>query len=325
MPSMVCRISHRPGQPLGLCIYPAMSFLDLPREVRDMIYEYILIDTNPILVYSVPTNADNNYEIPQNYKFRPRTSHLTLGLLRVNREIAMESASLFYYHNTFQFGDRYRSASLYNPFPGGFDYWDALYSFLSCIGSRNRNRLRKIEMDISRPQLVTKDEHGTVSSYMRDSWWLKKVHSRDTYTRKNGPEYDGSRYDDISPAIEAVFRILGKKGPKLRLSLILDFQIFPEDPVSPYRVGWGGEIPRHVELMRKRFTALPDKQEERVDVLWEGGDTKRRFLDRIEVLVHDGWQIVSYSDVFGPHKLPNRPWLDPSVFFTLRRKGRSEL
>lgn len=327
---MICRIRHRAGEPLGLAIYPAATLMTLPREVREMIYEPLLIDSSPITVYSEPPYAPDDDEKARIHSRSSKFPHLALSLFRVNRIIAIESASLFYHHNTFKFGGRHQPTLSYiNVHPKNTDYWDALYSFLYCIGPRNRARLRYIEADISRPLPVTKDTDGTVSSLVTDSW-MRKVHARDQHKRIYPPVHDGPYsslvFDDVSPAIDAVFRILGHHGFKLQLGLIMEFGIWPRLYSEEYLSGWSEEVPDHVEAMRKRFTRLPNREGERVEVLWKGGGNKSRFIWSSARLVKDGWEIVGVQDIFGPPtELDSRINWRTSVSFTLRRKGISSL
>ncbi|KAF2192380.1 hypothetical protein K469DRAFT_716915 [Zopfia rhizophila CBS 207.26] len=331
MPRMICRIRHRAGEPLGLAIYPAATFMTLPREIREMIYEPLLIDSSPITVYSEPPYVPDDDNQARIYSPSSKFPHLTLSLFRVNRTIAIESASLFYHHNTFKFGGRHQpTLSHMDVHSKNTDYWDALYSFLYCIGPRNRARLRYIEADISRPLRVTKDTDGTVCSLVSGSW-MRKVHGRDQHARIYPSVCDESYprlavFDDVSPAIDAVFRILGHHGFKLQLSLIMDFGVWPQLYGEEFLFGWSEEVPDHVEAMRKQFTRPPNGEGERVEVLWKGGGEKSRFIWSSERLVQEGWEIVGVRDIFGPPtELDSRINWGASVCFTLRRKGISSL
>ncbi|KAF2815999.1 uncharacterized protein BDZ99DRAFT_457916 [Mytilinidion resinicola] len=329
MPRKVCRIRRRAGEPLGLAIYPAETFMNLPREVREMIYEHLLIDSSPIIVYSEPPDPPDAAKRARTHSWSSKYPHLTLGLLHVNRTIAIESASLFYAHNTFKFGDLHHPTQpQHYGFPDhtGIEYWDAIYSFLYCIGPQNRARLRSIEADISRPPPVIKDTDGTVSSRIPGSW-MRKVHSRDQHTRIYPPVYDATwpdfAYDDVSPAIDAVFRILGQQGLKLQLSLIMEYDRWPQLYYEEHYVsGWSEEVPDHVEAMRKRFTLLQNGEGERVEVLWKGGGEKGRFVRSTKSLVEGGWEIVDVQDIYGPPaEFTSRIRLTASVCFTLKRKA----
>ncbi|KAF2500653.1 hypothetical protein BU16DRAFT_557110 [Lophium mytilinum] len=333
MSGKVCRLRLRAGEPVGLSIYPAETLMSLPCEVREMIYELLLVDSVPITVYShrltSPYTPNNDQRAPL-HSASSRFAHLTLGLLRVNRTIAMESASLFYSHNTFKFGDRHQS-TLYHADgpPEQNDYWDAIYSFLYCIGPEYRARIRYIEADISRPIPVTKDTDGTVSSLVDDSW-MRKVHSRDQHAYIHGPVHDMiSRYgemtfDHVSPAIVAVFRSLGHYGLKLQLALMMEYNVWPHLYHEEYISGWSNEVPDHVEAMRKRFTRLPNGEGERVEVLWKGRAHKSWFMGSSATLVKDGWELVDVQeDSISSKEFTRQFNLEESVGFTLKRTGAS--
>lgn len=291
--------------------------MSLPREVRDKIYRSLLVASGPIAVYPNHQNLLS--------EGRPRgeltnVSSLTFGLLRVDKEISIEAAAQFYHHNMFRFGEP-QDCHLVGP-------WDALYSFLLTVGQRNRNNIRYLEVEISRPIAVAKDTDGTISSLQNGSFWLRKVHARDQHNRIYSPvcdqQYLGTSVDCISPAIDAVFRILGPHGSTLQLSLVLRFAEIPGLTFceSGGRSGWSAEVPDYIEQMRTQFTSLSVGDGARVEVLWKGMHFKSEFLSKVKRLEKDGWNVLCMQDFFGPPEKWNSA-SGPTICFTLRRTGMS--
>jgi len=311
---MICRLKYRKGQPLGLTIYQGPTFSSLPLEIRNKIYEDLLIAPDPLTVYSAPPDRSDEHR----GGVYPKLFPLTLGLLRVNKTIAAEAAAVFYHRNTFAFSAPYHSFE--------FDTWDPLYSFLLTIGATNRAHLLRLEAAISRPMEIIKDADGTITTCAYGPRWLRKVYARDQHLRVY-PPVDSNRVigltvDYVSPAIEAVFRILGPNGSNLRLSLTMVDGYLPGialfyDDYSDWNSWWSLEIPDYVEIMRSQFTSRFPGDEGRVEVLWEGSSVKSAIdpaVDRVEKL---GWEIIEMKEPFGP----SGRW-GPMVFFTLRRVRR---
>jgi hypothetical protein len=207
MGPIVCRLKVRKGEPIGLTIYPGPTFVSLPLDIRNKIYGLLLIASQPVAVCSKPLGEQ--FGDPR--ETYPKVAALTFGLLRVNKMISVEAAAVFYHRNVFKFGGSHDCHLV--------DGWHPLYSFLFTIGDRNRAYLQYLEAEISRPRAVTKDTDGTISSLVEGSFWMRKVHARDQHTRIYPPvddqPYLGPSVDYISPAIEAVFRIMGSTGSKL--------------------------------------------------------------------------------------------------------------
>ncbi|KAK7542441.1 uncharacterized protein J3D65DRAFT_613811 [Phyllosticta citribraziliensis] len=69
-------------------LYQFPKFLDLARELRDMVYKYLIVHHNEIF-------------IPRDWKFSERL-HLTMGLLTVSKQVHEESIELIYGENQFR-------------------------------------------------------------------------------------------------------------------------------------------------------------------------------------------------------------------------------
>jgi len=88
-----------------------MSFLDLPREMRDMVYAQALIFEEAI---ELSTYSEQDVEIPQNSSWKPRLIAVkacrqnvkpALRILRVSRQLNEEASPVLYGQNEFRFTD----------------------------------------------------------------------------------------------------------------------------------------------------------------------------------------------------------------------------
>jgi hypothetical protein len=116
-----------------------LSFLDLPGEIRTQIYKLALvfegIETDarmPSRSHTLNCAVDTHREVmsPDHYRTWQSTVRPALGLLRLNKQINAEAASVFYGHNEFRFTS-----------PNGRD---TLEAFCKTIGEANTRRLAKI-------------------------------------------------------------------------------------------------------------------------------------------------------------------------------------
>lgn len=76
------------------------TLLILPAELRNRIYEYALVEREPIQLWPSPTS------------FEPRFRHVP-GLLSANRQVRAETIPIFYYRNSFATGQMSRVAAMY--------------------------------------------------------------------------------------------------------------------------------------------------------------------------------------------------------------------
>ena len=306
MPPIVCRLKYRKGKPLGLSIYPGLTLLSLPLEIRNKIYSQLLVTQERITVWSAPSLVPSEALGSQN----PKLPSLTLSLLRVNKTISLEAAAIFYYSNTFLFT--------------GPETWDPLYSFLLIIGAKNRGHLKHIEAGISKPIQLKSHPDGTLTIRASDTHWTCTVFPRDIYSRSYPPEvgsvYGELEVDYVSPAIEAVFRILGPSKTTLRLDLIMEPGFLPGvqlaiDDYVPDSNRWSLEIPDHVERMRREFTAASGG-DNKVEVVWKGSGSRDYFDREVGHIRKIGWEILEVEERY---RQPER-W-GPLILFTLRRQG----
>ena len=95
-----------------------VSFLDLPRRVRNNIYKRLLVLRHPLYIFQEQKNSPIE-------SFAPERPFRWLALLRTNRQIHIESSAVLYGMNQFHLED-------ITPLQA-----DLLQSFLDCIGPLN--------------------------------------------------------------------------------------------------------------------------------------------------------------------------------------------
>ncbi|KAH0541376.1 hypothetical protein FGG08_004140 [Glutinoglossum americanum] len=118
-----------------------MSFLNLPRELRDIIYtnslevpHYGHWETPPIIDLPIRSRAHPYDRHPHPPTFW--TSRNTLALLSTSRLICSEATHLLYAARIFRFN--------------GPEAWKSLHDFLLSVGHTNRMRIREIHVERSR-------------------------------------------------------------------------------------------------------------------------------------------------------------------------------
>lgn len=110
------------------------SFLTLPREIRDTIYELALVNPSPIVVWSAKLRKSMPWGRPRfvwvyslDYNREAIASsvrNLMPNIILCNRTVALEASSIFYGKNTFSF-------------QGDHD-WIPVITWLHAIGGHNR-------------------------------------------------------------------------------------------------------------------------------------------------------------------------------------------
>lgn len=115
------------------------SFLELPRELRDNIYEKVLVFAEPIELAPFGgefeqwqhgiSERPNVYQYRHAHRFRNEICPC-LRLFRVCKQIYMEACGVYYSENAFRFSNRMG--------------WDAMVRFLALIGTHNSSLLRDV-------------------------------------------------------------------------------------------------------------------------------------------------------------------------------------
>lgn len=88
---------------------PSSPLLELPREIRDMIYKNLLIQDGPIIIHACDTDF-SNYRTRRKLRFsgqaaRPKPSKN--AILMANKQISLEAIAISYQHNNFRVGNEY--------------------------------------------------------------------------------------------------------------------------------------------------------------------------------------------------------------------------
>lgn len=315
MPRQVVRISRRKEQPLGLTISPAKGFLDLPRELRDKIYHYSLVASEPIVVWSGRCGYDLNETHDSSGTLTVTSSkvvkaksavldNLALGLPRCCRQISREAAHILYHYNTFRFlGDR---------------LWSPLYAFLRMIREESRNSLRSLEVEVCHPGRVWQHTDGTRAYPGR--WSHEEVIPRSAFSQRCSLHFEEGLVEHLDPAIEACFRVIGNRRSSLSLILQLDEGLFPG--LAEWRDEQHGDdsvlnldLPLMIETCRQELTGESGFPS-RVEVLWKGECPRDGFLSQTQLIDEKGWVMldtqerVEYSPLFPKF----------SMLFTMRRR-----
>ena len=307
MPERVCRIRRRKGLRLGLCISDKIGFLDLPVELRDNIYRFILIASEPITIRS--------YIMDERAEKKTATGHeaLTMGLLRCNRQISYNAAAIFYQFNTFHFAgydmDMLRSM---DPSRTDHSHWTGLYVFLQMIGPANRFHLQSLQIRFPKPQQVYQHADRTLTSMKNFQVMPRSAYCAQLNSMEPAEE---GLMDYVDPAIEACFRILGTKsnrGASLTLTIMLDQYYLPGLELLEFeqlsdRYTFDLAVPIMIEKMRLDLTATPppppppdDDAAAAADcgvkVLWKGECAKEQFVDHMERIPDCGWVILDQKE-----------------------------
>jgi hypothetical protein len=254
-----------------------MSFLKLPREIRDQIYELSLFTSQPIIVWdgTFYINAYVYWDWVAR-RNRPRISalqELTLGLLRVNRLVASEAACTFYRLNTFRFE--------------GTSPWDALCIFSNLVG-KNKRWLRHLHLQMKQPpEKVLPHLHGTFIS--EEKWALQQLYDYDEELHQFCEPHKYGFVEYICPALRLFFKVIGKDVP-LTVVVALESGYLPGFPNhliehDPDRLFWGMTIPTSMEYFREKFAG-------NMEILWKGDCMTMHFLRRLDEIKSRGWEVI---------------------------------
>ena len=303
------------------------SFVTLPREARDFVYEFSLVASLPIVVWSAKETCvsrpkdqkdhDNpNYDLRDLFVYGLKwdreamtssVQNLALGLFRCNRTIAPEAISTFYSKNTFSF-------------LGEHD-WIPIISWLDRIGETNRGYLSNLEASVRRLSTAFQYSDGTrarIRRYSKNEIFQRSPH----FSRPSEPLPQGE-VENIDPAIETIFSILGRSegAPKLTFTLKLNFDLIPgivvieesQDGEDSY---FSMDLPNLVEKWRIDYTT--DFRCRPVEVIWKAESYRKASTDKRELIKEQGWEILKEEEA--EKSWPRSGTRYPTMRFTLRRK-----
>jgi hypothetical protein len=291
MTKKVCRLRWVPGEPLGLHIYEQTTFLHLPREIRDTIYGFSLVTADVITIVSKDHERSVQGSQAQVYSCEPNTtqfkiSQLAVNLLFCSRIIAAEAATILYKQNTFRFiGEDYLR---------GEENWQNFYLFLQGIGAQNRAHLQSLEVGVREPARVWQHGDGSRSSF--DGWASRRVYFYEPNVHGKAESFTEGDVHHVDPAIRPAFRLLGKFGEQLNISLLLEPNSLPgvrmwEDEQHRERNSWTMELPQLIERCRRDFCTCHCRC--RVAVVWKGTIVTEDFDSQLSLMKEVGWSVVS--------------------------------
>ncbi len=299
--------------------HPPTTFLTLPREIRDLIYEYALVAEFEVRVwtgswrYMPPTvngvqPADFSplyYKLDINHDVKAATlNSLAFNLLRCgNSTVAAEAACTFYTQNEFTF---FRDHN-----------WGPIVQWLEGIGTRNRSLITRLAIANYRPRLVIQESDGTRPR--SEGVQFKYIHPRSHHFAPAGkPCNEGEgEVDDINPSVETVFSLLGGSRDRLlSIRFYLDNNQLPGLRLSSSDEDDHDLFPFSPDLfyLIEKFCALYlCESAEKVEVLWVAQISRSAFRAKKTAMENTGWQIVRTRNInpvrFSPDELFVRGWM----------------
>lgn len=303
--------------------------MNLPQEVRDEIYTLSLNSSSAIIVHSskltctwqtdeTSAESNKNSRLVMQLKLdqsatRSSVQDLVLGLLRCNRATTVEASKIFYSKNVFSF-------------IGDHD-WTPIITWLEAIGEQNRDYLTSLEATIRRLSTSWQYSDGSralIRNFRNNEFFPRSVHFTCPKTVPEG------EVENINPAIETVFSILGRYryslGPKLTLTLLLHFDLIPgiivlttnEDVEISY---FSMDLPNLMEHWCANYTTGHDSRP--VEVLWKAESFREESIGKRNLIEAQGWEILNEEGAERLQIIRNdpreyKPY--PTMKFTLRRK-----
>ncbi|KUJ13055.1 uncharacterized protein LY89DRAFT_200147 [Mollisia scopiformis] len=331
-----------------------LSFMDLPLEIRKMVYSMALISPTPLIAWSgmplpelvkspFALNMISVYETPHSFyiddylKNALPVERLMVSLSLVSRNISSEIARVFWSYNTFRFIGEW--------------IWDTVLEWLIRIGSVNRSYITRLEFQMfqlqhvwqlsepigARTQLAL-PEASTAQSWQEEenrreivyplSRHLIRPESKTSTGFSTGdqfldpPQGLSGAVENISPKMEVVMKMLARAGKwtKVRLTMLLPSHLVPGVQM------WGrGSSPSQ---QRKYWMSmdLPNVIEsciathavdgsKQIEVLWKCKERGMSLQDNKHLLQEQGWEII-----YTRHEDYCSFHRDWDTFFTMKRK-----
>jgi hypothetical protein len=288
------------------------TFQDLPRELRDTIYALCLTSSAPIVPWAghldliPPADVHNGscgeegrwcgncptgtYEfVHEQAPVTASLQNLTLGLLRCNRVISREAATIFYTSNTFVFQ--------------GYPSWQGIVDWLEVIGPENRGSLTMLKAEVQQPMHVFQSKDGTRSLAKALGYWAdyEKVFPRHPHLLPS-PEPREGIVENVNPAIEYIFQLLGCQGH--RMTFYLEFnRAGPPGVNNEAEEYWeeqeyfGLDLVNLIEKWRVEHTAT-ENGDIRVEVLWTETSTAHLFNQERAEIEASVWEVFELK--YGP-------------------------
>ncbi|CZR54794.1 uncharacterized protein PAC_04678 [Phialocephala subalpina] len=322
------------------------SFLSLPLEIRNLIYSLVLISPTPLIAWSgmplfelmdEPAHDPNGQLDPSSFSIDSYLAdalpveRLAVRISLVNKQVSEEAAAIFWTKNTFRFLGKW--------------LWGSVVEWLASIGDTNRGHLKSLEMTLMKwysvqhvwqlhyPKGARTQLDATISySGARRHNGKEKTYPRSLHLVLPDIEDEGELIgcvDNISPAVETVFRMLGRTrqelgqqtGQKMKISMMMPEDWYPGFRFSEFDVEYfdwymSMDLPNVMERCRELHTASEGNQ---IEILWKGKMEEPNFEEYRSTLEELGWEIVDER-----HELATWWWTDElsckNVYFSLRRR-----
>lgn len=221
-------------------------FMDLPGEVRDLIYSLALVSPSPLIAWSSmskPKLAEastvfqqsgvNHRESPQSFDIRDYNQYALpatqafYNLSLVCRDISKEIVEIFWSHNTFRFMGQWK--------------WCDVFQWLVDLRPMNRNHMKRLEFELRRLQHVMQfspDHREKILGHSMSTDVQKIENKREIgFSRSKHlilpiPErpYDViGVVENISPRLEEVIGILAEPGnlTRITMTMLLPYRLVP--------------------------------------------------------------------------------------------------
>ena len=277
------------------------TFLSLPPEIRDMIYECALRSNEPIIAVDKwgpgsdqssccrkqgvegRWHADLRYDpfVDANKEIcalhRQNLNLLYCG----NRNVATEAAAVFYSSNSFSFKSS--------------NNWDSLYFFLCMIGDVNRSHLRSLIVNVCAPETTWLHNKGITTEIFSSDWRFREVLTFNKALVNRDPSSNAASDDveveHIRPAIEACFYMIGHTGSHVNMELMLDEDYLPDLPSRHPKDVQSREMTlvEKIEEFVMEYTSKPGKAA-RVKVFWTAEIQSGWWKRKGEQLRANGWE-----------------------------------
>lgn len=294
---------------------PPKTFLHLPREIRDTIYELYLVAGNiGIVVWNGKPCYHDGFFCKQHgdrqgwlkgvvahfISNTDLTQSFAWNTFQCNKTISQEASAIFYSKNTFIFPRQ--------------NTWDTIAYWLKMIGAANRGYLTKIRILVHPPPQI-----GGFESHLRGSRSLFSMNSYSEHTIDPTNKY---AVEVPNPAIEKLFELLGEETVAQKSKVAIEMELDPG--LLPFRNGllhtyFSMHVPNFIEKSRARYS----NEMREISVLWGGIVYKQIFLALPKSRFTDlGWEVAGTLE-FGIKKLDGSA--SEYIQFTLRQTGLVEL
>lgn len=243
---------------------PRISFLTLPREIRDLVYDYRFNTPLTIVIWCSiqPDHPQRRWRVrgalqkTEEGKTVVSDAQDQLRILRCNTVVAREAARTFYSKNKFNFERGWT--------------WDLVVCWLESIGPGNRSFLSKLELDIPSNSHGWQISHYVSSDFARYS--TRAALSRNSQLLGLMPVNT-----NIQPVFDKFFKLLSSGDysdgtSDLTIDMLLEGGLLPQCRLGPNDRHPRGEhfsmdVPNAIERHRALWASSMGR---RLDIRWHG-------------------------------------------------------